>query len=459
MVHRINKLLFETTCTKETEALEIRGMVSRLSQKETIDIIDSVCNQQVTEAEEILIDKIIVDLGRCKKENFEKQFIEQFALKFKNEIASKVKPIPTSEKRRLKQYSKLKAFLIFLKTGIFPWWSNETETDIHKIFHELGNEYAEVIKIFLSAHRHDSNIWKRLSFQLNETGYDILFIIIPELTLFEKFISEWLQEWSENMKLTLPSWHYELPDSAIIRKSIICYAHLFLSTHDNIKTLKQEFRAMLNQLSINPPDDDQLAEKFVNTDGPSIQFPDVTTAIQDLQDEFVGEEYVSVEQFHIQTSGIVLLGPYLTRFFTHLRLLKVDEWKDADSQFRAIQLLRYLGTGELKTQEHHLVFEKLICGLDIIIPVPGDIELTPQEISESADLLKSVISNWKALKNTSIEGLRETFLKRDGILIKKDNDWLLKIERKTVDILLESLPWNYSTLKLPWRYNLIFTEW
>jgi hypothetical protein len=73
--------------------------------------------------------------------------------------------------------------------------------------------------------------------------------------------------------------------------------------------------------------------------------------------------------------------------------------------------------------------------------------------------LKAVITNWPKLKNTSVEGLRETFLKREGILTKKDNGWLLQVEKKTPDVLLESIPWSYSTLAFSWNNYIIFTEW
>ena len=91
--------------------------------------------------------------------------------------------------------------------------------------------------------------------------------------------------------------------------------------------------------------------------------------------------------------------------------------------------------------------------------MPLDIVLPKEALRESNDLLESVIGHWKALKNTSVNGLREAFLKRDGLLTKKDEGWLLQVERKTLDVLIDTIPWGYSTLKFPWNTHVIFVEW
>jgi hypothetical protein len=70
-----------------------------------------------------------------------------------------------------------------------------------------------------------------------------------------------------------------------------------------------------------------------------------------------------------------------------------------------------------------------------------------------------VIEHWKALKNTSIAGLRATFLARDGLLTQREEDWVLRVERKTLDVLLDRIPWGYSTVAMPWNNYVIHVEW
>jgi hypothetical protein len=109
--------------------------------------------------------------------------------------------------------------------------------------------------------------------------------------------------------------------------------------------------------------------------------------------------------------------------------------------------------------EYALVFEKILCGMPVDAPIPLDVALDDREIEEAESLLKAVITHWSILRNTTTEGLRETFFKRDGLLTKKENGWLLQVERKTLDVLLDNIPWGYSTITLLWNKYLVFVEW
>jgi hypothetical protein len=35
----------------------------------------------------------------------------------------------------------------------------------------------------------------------------------------------------------------------------------------------------------------------------------------------------------------------------------------------------------------------------------------------------------------------------------------LQVERKTLDVLLDSIPWGFSTVLLPWNPQPLFVEW
>ena len=70
-----------------------------------------------------------------------------------------------------------------------------------------------------------------------------------------------------------------------------------------------------------------------------------------------------------------------------------------------------------------------------------------------------MIDNWKVLGNTSVAGLRETFLQRQGRLQLRDDAWRLRVEPKAFDMLLDQLPWGFSTIKYPWMERAIYVEW
>jgi len=149
----------------------------------------------------------------------------------------------------------------------------------------------------------------------------------------------------------------------------------------------------------------------------------------------------------------------LKPFFRKIALLEGSVWKDEASQHKAIHMLRFLCTGEQHYPEYQLSLEKLFCGVPLDEPIPKIISYSVEEMEEANLLLQSVIEHWQALKKTSVRGLRETFLKREGILTRKDGNWQLQVERKTVDVLLDKIPWGFSMVMLPWNDYLLYVEW
>ena len=163
--------------------------------------------------------------------------------------------------------------------------------------------------------------------------------------------------------------------------------------------------------------------------------------------------------YKADNAGLVLLYPYLQMFFTELKLVKGEAFINKAAQIKAVQVLQYLSAGSLKTPEHLLALNKVICGIDMAMPVSARLRLTKEQKPVCDVLLNSVIANWPPLKITSVEGFRQSFVQRSGSLKKDDKDWILHIERKGIDILLEQLPWSFSIMKLPWNEYLIHVQW
>jgi hypothetical protein len=132
---------------------------------------------------------------------------------------------------------------------------------------------------------------------------------------------------------------------------------------------------------------------------------------------------------------------------------------NADAQLRAVHLLQYLVNGKNNNPEHFLVLNKVFCNVPIEEPVPAEITLTDKEKETSEQLLKAVLNSWDKLKNTSIIGLQESFLQRDGALVFKDDAWHLKVEQRGYDVLLQTLPWTIGMIKTPWMDNFLYVEW
>ncbi len=182
---------------------------------------------------------------------------------------------------------------------------------------------------------------------------------------------------------------------------------------------------------------------------------------QNQPDEItVAEEKITneiSEGIFIDNAGLVLLHPFLSRFFDTLGISKGEEIVQPE---RALSLLHYLTTGQTKIPEYELVLPKILCDVPLLTSVQVDYKIAENEISEATALLEAIIKHWEALRDTSPDGLRGTFLLRPGKLgMKEDGDWLLQVESRTFDVLLDYLPWGISMIKLPWMKKMLWVEW
>lgn len=175
---------------------------------------------------------------------------------------------------------------------------------------------------------------------------------------------------------------------------------------------------------------------------------------------FIKEDDRPMETVYLANAGLVLLWPFLTTLFDRLGYLEGQQFRDDASRQRAALLLQFLASGASEVPEYQLPLNKLLCGMLQSQPLPRELALTTAETELGESLLKAVIARWDALKNTSIAGLRETFLLRPGKLEWLPDDRIvLTVETKTLDILLDRRPWSISIIKLPWMAAPLYVTW
>lgn len=166
------------------------------------------------------------------------------------------------------------------------------------------------------------------------------------------------------------------------------------------------------------------------------------------------------EEIYIYNAGLVLIHPFLRYFFGGLNLLDENlHFKSTDDNYKAVHLLQFIVTGEEKSEEHNLVLNKILCGLEVNEAVPKDIPLSDEEKKECQHMIRTVLERWYALKTNKPEALMETYLQRDGILKQAGQGWNLSIERNTFDVMLEKLPWAISIISFPWSKQILYVEW
>lgn len=163
--------------------------------------------------------------------------------------------------------------------------------------------------------------------------------------------------------------------------------------------------------------------------------------------------------WYINNAGVVLLHTFLPVYFEKCGLTLQKQFIDEAARDRAAQLLFYLATGQEETPEYDMVLPKFLCGMPLEIPIYRSIDLSETEKTESISVLQSAIDHWGKLKKTSPDGLRVGFLQRDGKLEKRTQGWYLTVEQRSMDVLLNYLPWNLRMIKLPWMEELLRVEW
>lgn len=162
--------------------------------------------------------------------------------------------------------------------------------------------------------------------------------------------------------------------------------------------------------------------------------------------------------YYVNNAGLVLVHPFLKQLFENCNLLNKDKTiRDAEL---AIHLLHYIATGQEQEYEQKMIIEKFLCNIPISYPLDRNIILTPEMKNEAQEMLQAVLQNWRAMQKSSIASLQNEFLQRPGKLMLTDEENpRIIVDRKTLDLLLESLPWNLNIIKLPWIEKIIYVDW
>jgi hypothetical protein len=167
----------------------------------------------------------------------------------------------------------------------------------------------------------------------------------------------------------------------------------------------------------------------------------------------------AAERHRVANAGLVLLWPFLDHYFRGLGLLEQGQFAGFGQRCRAAHLLQHLATGALEAPEHDLALNKVLCGLAVETALETGAPPSQAEQEFGAQLLHAVTQRWDKLKNTSAEILRSTFIAREGELTRCVGGWTLHVERGTFDVLLPSLPWPISTVKLSWMEEVLWVHW
>ncbi|CAM1362691.1 conserved hypothetical protein [Tenacibaculum litopenaei] len=161
----------------------------------------------------------------------------------------------------------------------------------------------------------------------------------------------------------------------------------------------------------------------------------------------------------VENAGMVLLGPYIPMLFERMGLLENRVFKDYQSQQKGMYALQYAVHGTNSPEEQELLLNKLVCGVPLQEPLGPEVMLTVDEKTLIDGMLQAIISHWSIIGNTSVEGLRVSFLAREGSLVEEEKKFVLTVEKKSFDMLIDQIPWTIGQLRLNWMEKYIEVLW
>jgi hypothetical protein len=177
------------------------------------------------------------------------------------------------------------------------------------------------------------------------------------------------------------------------------------------------------------------------------------------ESELEPEEKNTNTNQYIDNAGLVLISPFLPRLFTMMDLTESGKFKNRDARIKAVFLMQYAVFGDEDFPEYTMQLNKLLTNFKTGTPIPAKSNLSDEEKNTVHAMLEGVLQNWGRLTNTTVAGLQESFLRREGRLEEQDDLHLLTVESKAYDMLLDHVPWNFRTIKFSWMQKAIQVKW
>jgi hypothetical protein len=403
------------------------------------------------------IDRLDIDIQIDARDDW----MELLAREISAEIKKKVDAVvttqdhPSTESESTAEENSFEAFFFFLQNGQLPWWSDvKSRDDFHAGIRSLLNAgLTETMKAIVSKALQEEAIQQRIVYQLPD---DEFFLLIKQLIGGAGPALELRIQLARDACAKSPPG--ELQTHIRLLKRLLIRSIAESNPATAVQKAVDNLISNLNEqkpLTVPP-----FPERWNKAHQPEMEHDKISFVKRDsmaADRETARELNPDIKEgIYITDAGLVIVAAFLPAFFKKLQLLNDQQISDVNV---AVCLVHYLLTGREHPAEFELGISKLLCGLEIDAPVDTSAYLSDAQKFEANELLLSVIEYWQVLKDTSVEGLRESFLQRNGKLSFHDREWLLQVEQKGYDMLLQNLPWNISMIKLPWMNYLLKTEW
>ncbi|MCB0573368.1 MAG: hypothetical protein KDC61_02230 [Saprospiraceae bacterium] len=342
----------------------------------------------------------------------------------------------------------LETILLFLQYGNLPWWQPSDLFDADTIVWQLLESKPDTLLDKLAG-----------LFQNQPYSTDRLIRHCRTETILSVFEKLGLKQDELNniFELYFPQEPPVISNEAVLSAAISNILRIAFAVAKTIGIkraelpveVKKRLNAAFEQQENRIPGlaDDQATGA---TDSASFQWPSVSTEDREVK-------------YQTEFAGLILTAGFLPHYFSQLSLRDTQGFLSGESQAQAVYALNYLATGKIGLPEYALPLEKLLCGLAPEAPLPLLLpEDTPTLEREADELLSTLLTQWSVLKSTSIAGLRQAFLQRNGILERQtDREWALHVENNAFDVLLGGFPSGLplSTIVFSWSNIILYVNW
>lgn len=499
---------------EESYARQLYGRWDTFSRTSFERVVDEVLSRFDSLDETIEIELLSLDLGVITEDDFDEKFPKLLAEKLNDTFSVLLRnPENYSQQIRIIPMAKSRIELLacYLQHGYFPWYADSGTQELETLLREAMQMDADGLRLLIRSLGENEKVRTRLIWQLSDKMLESIVVLI------EPGESGFINTYTHVLVSLYPyTGHPEIsrqnfrdvvhslvfayllyPNRGyFMRKQFVWQTIYGLSQRYNIpvlslidlltrqvqtlsegKTLLPGLFLILNELRAEMrlggelPDtmksiaerkesDNRMSQTEVsgsNCDASLI--PIINQQSNNLKDTEM--DNLNERDSKVENAGLVLLAPFLPILFSRLGYLAVDrrEFVSKEMQIRGLFLMQYLITQQSEAHESDLVLNKILVNYLLFDPLPREVELTNDERDMAGRLLESAKSNWRQLKNTSDNGFRDTFLKRQAMLKEEPDNWTLTVEEKPYDILLDSLPWSYALVKLPFQAKLIRVNW
>ncbi len=500
-VHRLGRQVLDVTASEAALTPGLQDELANLARGELARSINAVLDEYCVDETVLCLDRLVLDLGSIPMSAIGTELGERLRTCLRDELRTRsVLPgageVAGTTEKLVPQTPAERADAVirqFLCSGTLPWWASITDPPDLAANLRLAASIPGFRDWLRTALVDDSGIRRRCLFQFEDDAlikliicclpsdrwsfWSNIEIMMGQLRSADAVLRRALPRmnlWEAAVAVSFPASCSTPPGKAGF---LIALAERLLQTTPPAVITAAQTLAIAPPLARAKQASgyiDAVASALSSSVGaaPLPTIPPIAPAIKrDTEPEHAGSPPAMKPEFdvttpkavtseyHVCNAGLVLLAPFLADYYSEIALTVKGGFRDQEARVRAAHAIQFLATGKTQHPEYQLPLNKLLCGIPLDTPVPTAIDLTQHERDCGQALLTRVIDTWPAIGNTSIRGLREAFILREGKLSRLPGEWLLQVERLTYDMLLDQLPWSFKLIRFSWQDDVLRVEW